>query len=198
MVIEMTSFRLKRILYKLSCFIYTRTSIVFYINQERLITECNANVLFVTSLIDLNNVSYRSPQTEAAVKSELQAGSKLYVMVDDDGYLMHFSCLSLSDKKVGEISSVICISPPCVYVYHCFTEINSRGKGCYYQVLSKVSLEYGKGKCYITCLESNKASSSVILKAGFERLFSVKFLRVFGLKFFTPSNVELFNKLVRR
>ncbi|WP_218997378.1 hypothetical protein [Shewanella algae] len=188
----------RKIIYQFIRFIVSHTKMDFYKSghETASINTANNNVILVDNVGMLTALKFVSEQTRNDIISELNSGAKLYLVVDDEGLVAHFTCITSERRKVGEICSFINLPNNSLYIYHCFTEKPSRGRGCYSMVLNTIVSSNVKGSCFICCLSNNVASSSVIEKSGFKKILSVRFVRILGVKFYLSSNRKIFKQLI--
>lgn len=126
----------------------------------------------ITSLNNLNElVAVRNDLYSRAVQEVLK-GSTLYLF-SNNMEIVHFSCISTEAIYTAEIKSFVRPKGSGIYIYNCLTSSQHRGKGFYTGAVSQIISDNQGVNCYITCLDSNYASLSVIKKLGFEYIGNV-------------------------
>jgi len=110
---------------------------------------------------------------------ELDAGSTVYIVEDDAGRIVHYSCVG--SNKIWKTEIKLYLNLPCKerYIYNCRTLPDHCRQGLFTSAIDTIIRTYGPA--YISCDETNHTSRRVIEKFSPDFLGKIQMLQVLGI-----------------
>jgi hypothetical protein len=158
-------------------YLYCRNKLIFFQHNPKsnmdISTEtCSNKVQIISRINKLNELVTVQDALYSRAAQEVLKGSTIYLF-SENMEIVHFSCISTEKIYTAEIKAYVRPKENGIYIYNCLTSPNHRGKGLYTRAVSQIINDNQGVNCYMTCLDSNHASLSVINKLGFDYIGSV-------------------------
>jgi len=168
--------------------IYRNLLRLFYVNNKILIlkkdSKKNINlkdqeVFEVEALTNLDIEKIHHGLRRVVLERELADSNTILGFKSEDGYIKHYSCISINKHGIGEIKQTFIIPEEAVYIYNCFTDESYRGKKLFQKMLLAIDDLYSTKDKYIAVSPGNLPSYNAIKKVGFYKVAEFQYRKIF-------------------
>jgi uncharacterized protein YjhX (UPF0386 family) len=182
----------KKLIINILRFCYKRNHLNFYVFGGET-TKSLHKVKRLNNVLspEFKDLVFCSAETKDVIVRELSKDSEVNVIVDGRGCVAHYSCVTTDGVSIGEIDVFFKLKRDQVYIYNCKTELLGRRQGLYRGALNEIITKNRGREVFICCLDWNVTSIECLESIGFNLMFSIKYLKVFGFKYYSSSNFDL-------
>ncbi|WP_406768705.1 hypothetical protein [Candidatus Clostridium stratigraminis] len=125
---------------------------------------------------DIKNINH--DLRRKVLEKELKLNNTILGFICFDGNIVHYSCIAVSDHKIGEIEQDFIIPSNSIYIYNCFTEEKYRGLKLFQRMLSSINNMHSSEDKYVAVSPNNIPSYKAIENVGFYKVAQFKYKKI--------------------